>query len=285
MGSNVLTIANTNANGVTVGSSNSFVKGSLARTLPASLASGTTYHFPIGKNAYQLMSFNNLVSSGSVVVTAEVFDENSNGTGGLGISNFGNRYWTATVSGIGSITEVGSVSLTETGLVSGTSVIGQSLTKTGIYLNKNGSVSANTITSQSMINPSLGYFAIGEKVVFDLCPGPYTIGPTGNFNTLAEVADILNGTTVSCNLLFELQPTYTEYVNSPIVFENINNGTNTITIRPIAGASNLLTSGDPGTSNPLINLKGVSNIVLDGRAGGTGSDINRQLAMLEQQQQ
>ncbi|MCX8015611.1 MAG: SBBP repeat-containing protein, partial [candidate division WOR-3 bacterium] len=83
---NVITLSNTAVGAISGGSSSSYINGPLARILPADLATGTTYRFPIGKSAYQLFELVNPTtgSSGPIIITAEVFDANCGGTPGTG---------------------------------------------------------------------------------------------------------------------------------------------------------------------------------------------------------
>jgi hypothetical protein len=62
----------------------------------------------------------------------------------------------------------------------------------------------------------------------------------------------------------------------PINFNllSANNPNWTVTIRPAAGAIARTTSGDPGTSNPLILLNGADRIIFDGRPGVQSLTVN-----------
>ena len=276
--SGLMTIAGTTAANIVQTVATNYIVGPLARTFPASLITGSVFNFPIGKTASQLFTMNNPTTSaaGTLVVTAEVFDMNSGGTAGAGINTLNNnRFWQLGITGIGNFTGVSSIAITESGMTNGSSVIGQASSQTGTYQYKGGTVAGNIITSTGGINPTFGYFVIGTKAT-DICPGPFTIGPTGDFNSVADVAGVLNGTTVNCNLVFELQPAYVSSGESyPINFTNISyGGAYTVTVRPAAAVVTMLTTaGDPGTANPLINLNGADNIILDGRPGGLGSSI------------
>ena len=272
--SNLLTVTNTAAAGVAGGGTAAYVNGPLARNFTTSSTGANL--FPVGASIYNLFQLNNpVVSSGTVTVTAQVFDANAGGSPGAGMSTLNtNRYWQVGVTGTGTLASVGSVALNETSpaLVNGTSAISQALTVNGSYKYKGGTVSGSAITSTSAITPSLGYFVIGTKGT-NLCPGPYTIGPTGDFLTLSDVATLMNGVTMSCNLLFELQPTYTSTSEVyPISFQNITNAGNyTLTFRPQAGVSSMLTTSGTASTAPVINLNGVTYVTFDGRPGSTGT--------------
>ena len=91
---NTLTISNTAAAAVVGGSAISYVKGSIERTLPANLVSGSTYVFPVGKSGYNPMDLINSLSTGIVVIKSEVVDAPTGGTTTpLFTSLNTNRYW------------------------------------------------------------------------------------------------------------------------------------------------------------------------------------------------
>ncbi|MET0394770.1 MAG: cadherin domain-containing protein [Chitinophagaceae bacterium] len=107
--------------------------------------------------------------------------------------------------------------------------------------------------------------------------GTYQVGTSQPvYKKLKDVAAALNnaGNTVTGNVIFELNSDYdgTAGETFPITFNQFNSSGNwTVTIRPKAGVSMRTTSGDPGYGNTVILLDGADNLVLDGRAGGTGS--------------
>jgi hypothetical protein len=85
---NLLTVANTAPGAVAGGSLASYVNGPIARVLPANLASGSSYLFPIGKPGFNPFELVNptTTADGTVIVRAEVFEGNSAGTAGSGLS-------------------------------------------------------------------------------------------------------------------------------------------------------------------------------------------------------
>src|SRR5205085_485680 len=97
--SNLLTVTNTAANAISGGASSSYINGPLARALPASLGTGSTYSFPVGKGTFNPFEMVNPTTSVSATIQAEVFDGNSGGTAGSGLSSLNmNRYWSAPVT-------------------------------------------------------------------------------------------------------------------------------------------------------------------------------------------
>jgi len=110
-----------------------------------------------------------------------------------------------------------------------------------------------------------------------LAGGTYTVGPTGNYLKLTNVANALNTNAITGNVIFELQSTYdgTTGETFPIVFNQLmtSGGEWKATIRPSSGATARVTSGDPGSANPLIRFNGTNRLTFDGRPGGIGSNI------------
>jgi hypothetical protein len=106
--------------------------------------------------------------------------------------------------------------------------------------------------------------------------GVYQVGNSAPLYTkLSQVADSLFNSTVTGNVIFELQADYDGSTGEifPISFRqyNVSGGSWTVTIRPAAGVTGRITSGDPGSGLPLIQFNGIDNLILDGRAGGIGS--------------
>ncbi len=183
---NLLTVTGTTVGALTYTAG--YINGPFARTLPLSLATGSTYLFPIGKSAYKPLELVNPTTNagGTVVVQGEVFDANCGGTPGVNMSALNtDRYWNATItSGSGNFTNT-TVRLTEAGLT-GNNGIGESATLTGAYdLISSAVPTATTIISDPIT--SLGYLAIGTKSV----PMAYVSSTT----TQASVATLLQNST------------------------------------------------------------------------------------------
>jgi hypothetical protein len=161
--SNLLTVTGTSTASIIGGSETDYVNGPLALTLPGSVTAGSVYNYPIGKGSYKPLALVDPVTTvtGPVVILAEVFDENSGGTPGTGLTSLNtNRYWSAEV--VSGATELVStkIRLTEDGLTS-TMGMGKSSTLTGTYdLISSTQPSGGTITSDDLT--SLSFFVIGE---------------------------------------------------------------------------------------------------------------------------
>jgi CSLREA domain-containing protein len=100
-----------------------------------------------------------------------------------------------------------------------------------------------------------------------------TVCPAGcDYATLTAAFADLTTNGVSTTMVLELQATYVSTGETyPITIANIsgNSATNTITVVPALGATNLSISSANTTAT--IDLNGAANIIFDGRPGATGS--------------
>ena len=187
---NLLTVTNTAAGSVTGGNASTYVNGPLARILPASLASGTTYTFPVGKGSFKMLELVNPTTNagGTVTVQTEVFDANSGGSAGAGFSSINtNRYWSAAITANPANFTNTTVRLTEVGIV-GANAIGQSATQGGAYDSIGGTV-APPVIGPSSATTSLGFFAVGTLTGAPTISGNQTVGTGQTFaNLTAAVA-------------------------------------------------------------------------------------------------
>ncbi len=270
---NLLTLANTAAAAVSGGSATSYVNGPVSRALPASLASGSTYLFPVGKSTYTPFELINPTTAAAGSIRVEVFDADAGGLPGFGLASLNtNRYWQATPSGAW-LTGT-AVRLTDPGWGSANRVA-QCSSVNGTYFNCGGS--APSPIQSIGVDPGLNYFVMGTASAITLS-GTYTVGASGTFNKLTHVANALNTITVTSDVLFELLPDYdgTSGEAFPITFNafTCSGGSWNAEIRPAAGATARVTSGDAGSGNPLFVFNGTDRITLDGRTDGNGTDIN-----------
>jgi CSLREA domain-containing protein len=171
---NLLTVNGTAASRLFGGSASSYINGPLARRLPASLATGTTYLFPVGKAGFNKFELVNPTTNagGTVTLMAEEFDGNAGGTPGTGMTSLNtNRYWNGSItSGSGNFTNT-SVRLADS-TVTATDVIAKSATQGGAYASIGGTaVAGSTVLS----NPfsSFSFFVIGAPVA--ACIPPSTV--------------------------------------------------------------------------------------------------------------
>ncbi|NLF43152.1 MAG: hypothetical protein GX587_10695, partial [Bacteroidales bacterium] len=165
---NLLTVTGTASTDVDILSGNTgFVSGPLALTLPAGIASDTTYTMPLGKSGNNMMRLVNPLTNegGPVVVKAEVYDVATGGTAGNSIQagSLGNRYWFAEIlSGQANFTSSAIEVTQEAPALIPENALAKSATLTGAYdLITTEPAGESTITSDPLI--TLGYFAIGIK--------------------------------------------------------------------------------------------------------------------------
>ena len=176
---NLLTLSGTVVGALSGGSAATYVNGPLARTLPASLVTGSTYTFPVGKGSFKMLEMVNPTTNagGTVTIQAEVFDANSGGTAGVGFSSINtNRYWSVSAPiGAANFTNT-TVRLTEVGIPAA-NAIGQSATQGGAYDSIGGAVAAPAIGPSTTTSTSLGFFAVGVITGAPTISGTQTVGP------------------------------------------------------------------------------------------------------------
>ncbi|MCX6137674.1 MAG: choice-of-anchor D domain-containing protein [Ignavibacteriales bacterium] len=265
-GTNLVTITGTTP--TKVNQIAGYVKGPLARTLPASLLTGTEYNFPIGKSAGHLFELVNPIttSAGTVVVQAEEVEGSSGGTGGTGIGSLmTNRYWkTSLPSGSSNFT---GAAVRVTDVFDGNSIFGMSSTQTGAYNSIGGFFDGSRLQSGPIT--SLAYIAVGARGSH-LAGGTYTVGTGGTYANLTAAAADLNSKILDASVIFELLPAYSSAGETfPLTFYKYPFG---VTIRPQSGASGLSINGTD-TSGTII-LSGATGLTIDGRSGGVGTSRN-----------
>ena len=168
-----LTVNNTGSGAISGGSASSYVIGPLARVLPASLATGSTYVFPVGKAGFNPFELVNPTTNagGTVTLAAEEFDGNAGGTAGTGMTALNtNRYWGASITSGGANFVDTSVRLTDAAVTAG-NAIGKSATQAGTYDSIDGTVVGQTILSDPF--SSFSFFVIGTPAA--PCVAPSTV--------------------------------------------------------------------------------------------------------------
>ncbi|MFO1441450.1 MAG: hypothetical protein U1F81_24235 [Verrucomicrobiaceae bacterium] len=102
--------------------------------------------------------------------------------------------------------------------------------------------------------------------------GTKTIGPTGNYTSIGAAITDIQTQTLGGPLVLELQSTYVSTVETfPLTFTNLGSSAiNTLTLRPVAGATGLSISS-AATTAATVDLNGASYLTIDGRPGGTGT--------------
>ena len=183
-GANTLTITNPAVGGIVGGSATSNVRGSLARTLPSGLVSGSTYSFPIGATGFNPFALVNPTTNAgaAVVVKATVSDAGTSGsaTGLLSALNT-NRSWLVEVTDAGGNFTGTFVRLTDT--PGAANAVGFSADGGLTYNLVGGTTATVTGTDITTTAPALtnlnGYFLMGTKADPPVLSG-LAVSPTGN---------------------------------------------------------------------------------------------------------
>ena len=178
---NLLTVSGTATTAITYTAG--YVNGPMARMLPASLVTGSTYNFPVGKGSYNPFALVNPTSNagGTFTVQAEVFDANCGGTPGLLMGSLNsNRYWGASITNGNANFTNSLVQLND--LPNGADAIASSTTVGGSYNIVGGVAITATATSLTTTAPEItslpGFFVMGNKAAATLTN--LLITPAGN---------------------------------------------------------------------------------------------------------
>ncbi|MEM0543480.1 GEVED domain-containing protein, partial [Flavobacterium sp. j3] len=181
--SNVLTVTGTTVGSVVRTSLTAYVNGPLALTLPASLATGSTYTFPIGKGTINTFALVNPTTNagGTVTVQAEAFDGDAGGTPGLNISAISNtKYWAASITAGAANFTNSLIQLNDA--TAGRDAIAASATSNGAYDLQGGvtvTTTPTTMTTTAPANTTLpGFFLLGNKAAANFAN--LVISPAGN---------------------------------------------------------------------------------------------------------
>lgn len=265
-----ITIPNTATAAITGASASNFIKGSVERDLPASLVSGSTYTFPIGKSLYKPFELVNPTTNagGTVRIRAEVFDANAGGTAGLVMSALNsNRYWAASISS-GSANFTNSlIRLNDT--PNGADAIAASVTLTGAYDMQGGTAITSTASSLTTTAPAVtsipGFYVMGNKAAATLAS--LAISPTGNqcthvsrsisvsvtsgggaVDSVVLIYAVNGGTSVRTTMSSTLTYPFTGTSTCTSTIPTISPTNGTVTWSVIAYDANNLTKSQSGTS-------------------------------------
>ena len=166
---NLLTVTSTTVAAISGGGIGAYMNGPIARLLPANLIPGSTYKFPVGKGTYNPYELVNptTTAGGTVTAQAEVFNANSGGGTGTGMSTINtNRYWASSItSGVANLTNA-TVKLTDASVIA-TNKIGKSGTQTGAYDSIGGTATVGVSILSNAIT-TLGFFVIGTPLNDDM---------------------------------------------------------------------------------------------------------------------
>lgn len=269
---NVLSVTNTAAGAISGGSSTAFVNGPLKRSLPASLASGTSYVFPVGAgtNYYPFTLVNPTTGTTAPTVQIEAKAANSGGTfNGTLFSLSTTEYWTMTTTG--SFTN-SSVSVSRPTAITPFNVIAGSTSVSGTYTSLGGTAGTNGVTNSNLIG-SNRYFALGRARYLTLSTTSLTgftypegNGPSGIQSFTVNADGLTDNVIIAAPANFEISLsggtsfTGSSQVTIPIVSGSINNVS--VYVRMKAGLSQgsigpeQLTVSTTGFTSQTINLSG-----------------------------
>jgi hypothetical protein len=166
-------------------------------------------------------------------------------------------------------TLLGTVATTSTSGTGGAVTFAQSnLTPGTTYYYRSGALTEGTQTFSSTVSAT-------TLPAVPIC-GTKSVGPAAGADyatlTAAFSAIAING--VCGPLVLELQSAYVSTTETfPLVYPNAagTSATNTVTIRPAAGATGLSISSAASTT---LNVNGGRYLILDGRPGGSGSTVS-----------
>jgi hypothetical protein len=153
----------------------------------------------------------------------------------------------------------------------------------GTHGNSTGSIPTPTVSRTGIANMSLlngvsfvmGTYNSNTPLTY-VCNlgGTKTVGPTGNYATLTAAMSEISANGLSSSMVLELQTTYVSTGESfPILIDPFNcmGSSNTLTIRPASGATNLSISGSESTSGGILYFNKGDYVTVDGRPGGVGA--------------
>ncbi len=177
---NSLSVTNSAITAITGGSSTSFVDGPLSWSFPSTTSGG--YTFPIGDNGnYYPLTITDGNSNGTIV-TAEAFDQNSNGIPDTTISAISpDEYWSVTTSS--PFTGSPLVSVCRPTAVAPYNALGKSTTTAdGIYTAIGGTPSGNCVNGGGLGSSSPTYVTIVNAFLNAVRVGGSPAGVDGSCN-------------------------------------------------------------------------------------------------------
>ena len=194
---NLLTLTNTATTAISGGSTTAFINGPVNWTLPASLVSGSTYNFPVGKGSTYLPFSLVNPTTGTGVVTAQIesFGSNAGGTIDATLNSISNtEYWSLVTTG--NFTN-SSVSATRQTAISPNDVIAGSTTVAGQYTNLAGTLGIYGVTGSNAIGTNRAFVFASKKSTITtgtITGSPFCVGTT------VSVPYTITGTFVSGNI-------------------------------------------------------------------------------------
>src|SRR5204863_1284433 len=130
------------------------------------------------------------------------------------------------------------------------------------YAVTEGGVSASAATDPTAV--------LSQATTTGTLSGTKSIGPAAaDYTSIGAAVTDINTNGLAGNIILELQAGYLSTVETfPLAITTLGSPSDTITIRPQAGATALTIAG--GAAAQTINMNGATNVTIDGRAGGAG---------------
>ena len=271
----LLSITNTATTAIAGGSATSFVNGPLNWRLPASLVSGSTYVFPIGKNSTYLpfSLVNPTTGTGIVTAQPEAFDSNSSGAIDATLSAISStEYWSLAVSGIFTNS---SISVSKTTAISPYNVLGGNATAAnGTYTNLNGTFGTYGITNSNLIG-SNRFFVLGQGAPTITLSNsslsgfsyPFGMGPSTEQSFTVSGINLVNNISITPATDYEISTTSGGlFVATNPITLTVSGGsvaTTTIYVRLKSGLaigtysnSEIITASSSGATNNTVTCSG-----------------------------
>jgi len=281
----LLTVFGTAPANLVGGTSANYVQGPLRRAIPNN-ASSTNYDFPVGKANYRLFELIGLKTTGTGdgFITSEFFPTTAEpATGGNGMADpleSNDIHWKINndLSSI-NITHVASVRLTyPVGAPPPVYTIAQSNT---LGLNKTYDAIGRIITPTTIQSEEYKVGAYATNAETYLCigaveplEGTYTVGNSGDFLNLTEVAAELRIKYVNDWVVFEMLADYEDDTETfPVDFDilMLTEPKYNVTIRPRTGVEDTETALDGFGNGAEIYINHIHDLRFDGRPGGVGT--------------
>ncbi len=263
-GPNLLTVSNTATTAISGGSTTSFISGPVLWNLPSTLATGSTYIFPVGKGGtyYPISVIDPTTGAGVITLRAEAFAGSSGGTAGPSLASISTtEYWS--LISTGNLTNH-RVSLTRQSPVTPfNNRIGRSnTTANGVYNGIGGTAAGNSINNSNLTGAGATQFFVMALA------GPINV---------AGAAAVTNGDYANLQAAFAAINATVQTGNSIIVTVN-GNTTEPGPAQLNAGtwtSLNLYPTGiytiSGNVNFNLVSFNGADNMIIDGSIGGSGT--------------
>jgi hypothetical protein len=191
----LLTVTNTSVSAITGASATSFINGPLKQNLPASLASGSTYTFPVGAGTSYLpfSLVNPTTGTGTPTATVQAFAGSCGGSYASGSLSL-TEYWTLTTTG--NFTN-SSVSLTRQTPVAPFNLIMGGTSLAGTYSSLGGTAGGYGVSGSAVIGTNR-YFTFGTTTSgfwYRADAGTSTITDGAGLNTWYDQSGLANNAT------------------------------------------------------------------------------------------